>query len=69
MGQGWAGDGRGTSEGGRGKDGGGCDPGSWSDLGDGFVPLVGSGSMGTLLTKRRAVDLCRVATCLCRPVI
>ncbi|HEU4423988.1 MAG TPA: Ms5788A family Cys-rich leader peptide [Pilimelia sp.] len=24
--------------------------------------------MGTLLTKRRAVDLCRVATCLCRPV-
>jgi len=22
--------------------------------------------MGTLLTKRRAVDLCRVATCLCR---
>ncbi|WP_331715303.1 Ms5788A family Cys-rich leader peptide [Micromonospora auratinigra] len=25
--------------------------------------------MGTLLTKRRAVDLCRVATCLCRPVI
>ncbi|WP_342672298.1 Ms5788A family Cys-rich leader peptide [Micromonospora nigra] len=25
--------------------------------------------MGILLTKRRAVDLCRVATCLCRPVI
>ncbi|MEH1125756.1 MULTISPECIES: Ms5788A family Cys-rich leader peptide [Micromonosporaceae] len=25
--------------------------------------------MGTLLTKRRAVDLCRVAACLCRPVI
>ncbi|MEV0728839.1 Ms5788A family Cys-rich leader peptide [Asanoa sp. NPDC049518] len=25
--------------------------------------------MGTFLTKRRAVDLCRVATCLCRPVI
>ncbi|WP_347813033.1 MULTISPECIES: Ms5788A family Cys-rich leader peptide [unclassified Micromonospora] len=24
--------------------------------------------MGTLLTKRRAVDLCRVATCLCRSV-
>ncbi|WP_313886993.1 Ms5788A family Cys-rich leader peptide [Salinispora arenicola] len=24
--------------------------------------------MGTFLTKRRAVDLCRVATCLCRPV-
>jgi len=22
--------------------------------------------MGTLLTKRRAVDLCRVAACLCR---
>lgn len=22
-----------------------------------------------LLTKRRAVDLCRVAACLCRPVI
>lgn len=22
--------------------------------------------MGTMLTKRRAVDLCRVATCLCR---
>ncbi|MGC4854916.1 Ms5788A family Cys-rich leader peptide [Micromonospora sp. DT4] len=25
--------------------------------------------MGNHLTKRRAVDLCRVATCLCRPVI
>ncbi|MEV0393187.1 Ms5788A family Cys-rich leader peptide [Polymorphospora rubra] len=25
--------------------------------------------MGTFLTKRRAVDLCRVATCLCRPAI
>ncbi|WP_373861982.1 Ms5788A family Cys-rich leader peptide [Micromonospora saelicesensis] len=25
--------------------------------------------MGTHLTKRRAVDLCRVTTCLCRPVI
>ncbi len=25
--------------------------------------------MGIILTKRRAVDLCRVATCLCRPVI
>ncbi|HEY6593110.1 MAG TPA: Ms5788A family Cys-rich leader peptide [Asanoa sp.] len=25
--------------------------------------------MGTHLTKRRAVDLCRVATCLCRAVI
>ncbi|HLV58872.1 MAG: Ms5788A family Cys-rich leader peptide [Micromonosporaceae bacterium] len=23
--------------------------------------------MGTMLTKRRAVDLCRVATCLCCP--
>jgi len=22
--------------------------------------------MGIMLTKRRAVDLCRVATCLCR---
>ncbi|MFI5932598.1 Ms5788A family Cys-rich leader peptide [Actinoplanes sp. NPDC051494] len=22
-----------------------------------------------LLTKRRAVDLCRVAACLCRPVL
>lgn len=31
--------------------------------------LVGFRAMGTLLTKRRAVDLCRVATCLCRPVI
>ncbi|WP_406073050.1 Ms5788A family Cys-rich leader peptide [Micromonospora sp. NBC_01638] len=26
-------------------------------------------AMGTHLTKRRAVDLCRVTTCLCRPVI
>lgn len=25
--------------------------------------------MSALLTKRRAVDLCRVATCLCCPVI
>ncbi|HEX5540535.1 MAG TPA: Ms5788A family Cys-rich leader peptide [Micromonospora sp.] len=25
--------------------------------------------MGTFLTKRRAIDLCRVATCLCRPVL
>ncbi|MEU4566521.1 Ms5788A family Cys-rich leader peptide [Micromonospora sp. NPDC023956] len=25
--------------------------------------------MGTLLTKRRAVDLCRVATCLCRSAL
>ncbi|MEV6967351.1 Ms5788A family Cys-rich leader peptide [Hamadaea sp. NPDC051192] len=30
--------------------------------------LVGSLAMGILLTKRRAVDLCRVAACLCRPV-
>jgi len=29
--------------------------------------LVGSVLMGKFLTKRRAVDLCRVATCLCRP--
>ncbi|WP_369076479.1 Ms5788A family Cys-rich leader peptide [Actinoplanes friuliensis] len=27
------------------------------------------GGMSLLLTKRRAVDLCRVAACLCRPVI
>ncbi|WP_348775383.1 Ms5788A family Cys-rich leader peptide [Micromonospora sp. WMMD975] len=33
------------------------------------VRLVVSLPMGTHLTKRRAVDLCRVATCLCRPVI
>ncbi|WP_354264045.1 Ms5788A family Cys-rich leader peptide [Paractinoplanes tereljensis] len=25
--------------------------------------------MSLLLTKRRAIDLCRVAACLCRPVI
>ncbi|HEV8566229.1 MAG TPA: Ms5788A family Cys-rich leader peptide [Actinoplanes sp.] len=25
--------------------------------------------MSPLLTKRRAVDLCRVAACLCRPVV
>jgi hypothetical protein len=25
--------------------------------------------MSLLLTKRRVVDLCRVAACLCRPVI
>jgi hypothetical protein len=31
--------------------------------------VLGSRSMGLLLTKRRAVDLCRVATCLCRPAI
>jgi hypothetical protein len=33
------------------------------------TPVLGSGLMGPLLTKRRAVDLCRVATCLCRPAI
>ncbi|MEV0001176.1 Ms5788A family Cys-rich leader peptide [Micromonospora sp. NPDC050980] len=33
------------------------------------VRLVVSHPMGTLLTKRRAVDLCRVATCLCRPAL
>jgi hypothetical protein len=27
--------------------------------------LLGCETMSTLLTKRRAVDLCRVATCLC----
>jgi hypothetical protein len=27
--------------------------------------MVTSLSMSTLLTKRRAVDLCRVAACLC----
>ncbi|WP_342768798.1 Ms5788A family Cys-rich leader peptide [Allorhizocola rhizosphaerae] len=27
------------------------------------------GGMSPLLTKRRAVDLCRVATCLCCPVL
>ena len=35
----------------------------------GLEPLVGSGRMSPLLTKRRAVDLCRMAACLCRPVI
>ncbi|WP_369077168.1 Ms5788A family Cys-rich leader peptide [Symbioplanes lichenis] len=25
--------------------------------------------MSLLLTKRRAVDLCRVAACLCRPAL
>ncbi|HEX6655393.1 MAG TPA: Ms5788A family Cys-rich leader peptide [Candidatus Limnocylindria bacterium] len=25
--------------------------------------------MSPMLTKRRAVDLCRVAACLCRPVV
>ncbi|MEV6629879.1 Ms5788A family Cys-rich leader peptide [Actinoplanes sp. NPDC051470] len=37
------------------------------------VPVTGTagrvGRMSLLLTKRRAVDLCRVAACLCRPVI
>jgi len=28
--------------------------------------MLGSVVMSTLLTKRRAVDLCRVTTCLCR---
>ncbi|MFV2009277.1 MULTISPECIES: Ms5788A family Cys-rich leader peptide [unclassified Micromonospora] len=31
--------------------------------------MVSFGPMGKFLTKRRAVDLCRVATCLCRPVL
>ena len=45
-------------------------PGCWSrPVAVSGRPLVGSCAMGTLLTKRRAVDLCRVATCLCRPVI
>ncbi|WP_374238090.1 Ms5788A family Cys-rich leader peptide [Actinoplanes sp. DH11] len=39
----------------------------------GAVPRCGPagrvGRMSLLLTKRRAVDLCRVAACLCRPVI
>ncbi|MFI6229860.1 Ms5788A family Cys-rich leader peptide [Micromonospora echinospora] len=43
----------------------GCWSGRWQEVGT----LVGSVLMGTLLTKRRAVDLCRVATCLCRSVI
>ncbi|MEU8237213.1 Ms5788A family Cys-rich leader peptide [Actinoplanes missouriensis] len=25
--------------------------------------------MSLLLTKRRAIDLCRVAACLCRPAV
>jgi hypothetical protein len=32
------------------------------------TPVLGSHVMGMLLTKRRAVDLCRVATCLCPAV-
>jgi hypothetical protein len=35
----------------------------------GVDPLVVSIPMSPLLTKRRAVDLCRVATCLCCSVI
>ncbi|WP_313899993.1 MULTISPECIES: Ms5788A family Cys-rich leader peptide [Dactylosporangium] len=27
--------------------------------------MLGSQTMSMLLTRRRAVDLCRVATCLC----
>ncbi|WP_369077021.1 Ms5788A family Cys-rich leader peptide [Paractinoplanes ferrugineus] len=50
-----------------------CDPGLvpgwWSSLFRGLEPLVGSFFMSPLLTKRRAIDLCRVAACLCRPVI
>ncbi|SIN23553.1 Ms5788A family Cys-rich leader peptide [Micromonospora cremea] len=44
-------------------------PGCWSTWWQPGHRLVGSLAMGTHLTKRRAVDLCRVATCLCRPVI
>ncbi|MGI5524191.1 Ms5788A family Cys-rich leader peptide [Micromonospora sp. CA-259024] len=44
-------------------------PGWWSAQWQHGHWLVGSLAMGTHLTKRRAVDLCRVATCLCRPVI
>jgi hypothetical protein len=36
-------------------------------LGLGAGPVLGCDTMSTLLTKRRAVDLCRVATCLCCP--
>ncbi|WP_369076995.1 Ms5788A family Cys-rich leader peptide [Paractinoplanes lichenicola] len=50
-----------------------CDPrhvpGSWSSLLPAHEPLVGSVLMSPLLTKRRAVDLCRMAACLCCPVI
>ncbi|WP_375790639.1 Ms5788A family Cys-rich leader peptide [Actinoplanes lutulentus] len=39
----------------------------------GSVPRLGLagtvGRMSPLLTKRRAIDLCRVAACLCRPAI
>ncbi len=37
----------------------------------GTIRSVGTGTlsvMGSLLTKRRAVDFCRVGSCLCRPV-
>ncbi|MEU4687201.1 Ms5788A family Cys-rich leader peptide [Actinoplanes sp. NPDC023714] len=38
----------------------------------GAVPRLGLADMvermSLLLTKRRAIDLCRVAACLCRPV-
>jgi len=33
----------------------------------GAAAMLEYGAMGTMLTKRRAVDLCRVATCLCCP--
>ena len=36
-----------------------------SPLGPAAGPMLGCLTMSTLLTKRRAVDLCRVATCLC----
>uniref|UniRef100_UPI0034DB0F44 Ms5788A family Cys-rich leader peptide n=1 Tax=Paractinoplanes polyasparticus TaxID=2856853 RepID=UPI0034DB0F44 len=46
---------------------------SFPDRGRTLLPvpeaLVGSVLMSLLLTKRRAVDLCRMAACLCRPVI
>ncbi len=35
---------------------------TWAAL----VPTVGPMQLQVSLTKRRAVDLCRVATCLCR---
>ncbi|MEV4707803.1 Ms5788A family Cys-rich leader peptide [Actinoplanes sp. NPDC049316] len=44
-------------------------PGWWSAVFRPLEPLVGSLPMSLLLTKRRAVDLCRVAACLCRPVL
>jgi hypothetical protein len=33
---------------------------------DATRPSGSLGRMGTLLTQRRAVDLCRVGSCLCR---